>query len=323
MGNRILREDGMAQMRAYRIHRFGGPEVFRSEMIDIPEIGANEVLIRVKAASVNPVDIKTRDGKYPTIREDNLPFTLGRDFAGVVERSGQNASDWPQGAEVFGFVGQGQGALASFVVIEAKGLAKRPATLDWTNSAAVPLAALTAWQGLFDHGGLQKGERVLIHAAAGGVGHLAVQFARHIGAEVYATASGDSVDFVKSLGADHVIDYKKQRFEEVARDMDLVFDLIGGETQNRSWQVVKRGGTLISTLNEPSATEAAAHGAHGARYTARPDGRQLEEVGRLIDEGAVKVNVVETFPFDAAADAMATLEKGHVHGKIVVNTFDA
>lgn len=309
----------MTQMRAYRIHRFGGPEVLQCEKIDIPRIGASEVLVRVKAASVNPVDIKTRGGKYPLIGEDRLPYTLGRDFAGVVGQVGKDVSAWRQGDEVVGFVGQGQGALAEYAAIHETGLAKRPTTVDWTAAAAVPLAALTAWQGLFDHGGLQKGERVLIHAGAGGVGHLAVQFARYIGAEVFATASGDSVDFVKSLGAEHVVDYKRERFEEVARDMDLVFDLIGGETQNRSWQVVKRGGTLISTLTEPSATDAAAHGAHAARYTARPDGKQLEEVARLMDSGALKVTLVDTFPFDAAADAVARLERGHVHGKIVVN----
>lgn len=309
----------MTQMRAYRIHRFGGPEVLQSEMIDVPPIGAIDVLVRVKAASVNPVDIKTRDGKYPMIEEDKLPYTLGRDFAGVIEQVGKDVSVWRQGEEVFGFVGQEQGALAEFVAIHETGLAKRPTTVNWPAAAAVPLAALTAWQGLFDHGGLQKGERVLIHAGAGGVGHLAVQFARHIGAEVFATASGDCVEFVKSLGAEQVIDYKNERFEEVARGMDLVFDLIGGETQNRSWQVVKRGGTLISTLTEPSATDAAAHGAHAARYTARPDGRQLKEVARLMDSGALRVTLVETFPFDSAPDALARLERGHVHGKIVVN----
>ncbi|SDR51458.1 NADPH:quinone reductase [Paraburkholderia fungorum] len=313
----------MAQMRAFRIHRFGGPDVLRSERIDVPPIGPNEVLVRVKAASVNPVDIKTRDGKYPVIGEDKLPFTLGRDFAGTLERVGQSLSGWEHGAEVFGFVGQGQGALAEFVVIVASGLAPRPASMDSTAAAAVPLAALTAWQGLFDQGGLQKGQRVLIHAGAGGVGHLAVQFARHVGAEVFATATGDGVEFVESLEADHVIDYKKQPFEEVARDMDLVFDLIGGETQSRSWQTVKRDGTMISTLTEPSATEAARHGAHAARYTARPDGAQLAEIGRLIDAGEVKVNVIATYPFASAADALARLEKGHVHGKIVVNAFDA
>lgn len=308
----------MSTMLAYRIHRFGGPEVLQSEKIDVPEPGANEVLVRVQTASVNPVDIKTRAGEYPLIREDRLPYTLGRDFAGVVERVGADVGEWKRGDEVYGFVGQGQGAYAEFVVVDAQALARRPATVDAVTAGAVPLAALTEWQGLFDHGGLEAGQRVLIHAGAGGVGHFAVQFAQRMGAEVFVTASGDGVEFVRSLGADHVIDYHAQRFEEVARDMDLVFDLVGGDTQRRSWAVVAPGGALISTLNEPSQTEAASHGAHAARYTARPDGTQLARIASLIDEGEVRVEVVGTYPFDATGDALARLAKGHVHGKIVV-----
>lgn len=308
----------MSTMLAYRIHRFGGPEVFKSEKIDVPEPGPGEVLVRVQTASVNPVDNKTRAGKYPVIREDKLPYTLGRDFAGKVERVGAGVGEWKSGDVVFAFVGQGQGAFAEFVVVEASALAHRPKTLDAVAAGAVPLAALTAWQGLFDHGALERGQRVLIHAGAGGVGHFAVQFAKHAGAEVFVTASGDGLEFVRSLGADHVIDYHAQRFEDVATDMDLVFDLVGGETQTRSWSVVTRGGALISTLTEPSQTEATSRGARAARYTARPDGAQLAEIGSLIDEGKVRVKVVDTYPFDAAAEALARLESGHVHGKIVI-----
>ncbi len=313
----------MTQMRAFRIHRFGGPEVLHSEKIDVPEIGAEEILVRVHAAGVNPVDLKTREGKYPMVDEDTLPFTLGRDFSGVIERVGQNVTVRKPGDEVLGFVGQGQGAYAEFVVTDEQALAARRKSIDWVTAGALPLAALTAWQGLFDHGRLERGQRVLIHAGAGGVGHLAVQFARHKGAEVFATASGDGIDFVKSLGADRVIDYHQEQFEDIARDMDLVFDLIGGDTQSRSWSVVKHGGALISTLAEPSSEEAGAHSARAGRYTARPDGEQLEEIGRLIEVGYVKVNVVASFPFNATADALSTLAKGHVHGKIVVNLGDA
>jgi NADPH:quinone reductase-like Zn-dependent oxidoreductase len=313
----IFTEANMSTMLAYRIHSFGGPEVFRSERIDVPEPRAGEVLVRVRTASANPVDNKTRAGKYPLIREDKLPYTLGRDFAGVVERVGADVTNWKPGDEVYGFVGQGQGAYAEFVAVE-DALARPPSTADRVTAGAVPLAALTAWQGLFDHGGLEAGQRVLIHAGAGGVGHFAVQFAKQKGAEVFVTASGDGIDFVRSLGADHVIDYRAQRFEDLAPDMDLVFDLVGGETQSRSWAVVARGGALISTLTEPSQTEASSHGAHAARYTARPDGTQLTTIASLIDAGSVRVVIAETFPFNAAADALARLEKGHVRGKIVV-----
>lgn len=313
----------MSEMLACRIHRFGGPDVLECESIAVPEPQANEVLVRVRAASANPVDIKTREGKYPMIREDKLPYTLGRDFAGVVARVGAGVKDWKAGDEVYGFVGQGQGAYAGFVKVEESALARRPEEADFVTAGAVPLAALTAWQGLFDHGHLEAGERVLIHAGAGGVGHFAVQFAKVRGAEVFVTASSDGADFVRSLGADHVIDYHKQRFEGVMRDMDLVFDLIGGETQTRSWAVVKHGGALISTLTEPSQTEAASHGARAERYTARPDGSQLAEIASLIDKGRVRVKIAETFPFESVADALARLDQGHVRGKIVVELPDA
>lgn len=305
-------------MHAYRIRRFGGADAVQLDSIPIPEPAPNEVLVQVLAASVNPVDIKTREGRYPAIREDALPFTLGRDFVGKVMRVGRDAVQWRADQHVYAFVGQGQGAFAEFVVIDAAALAEPPHSVDIVTAAAVPLAALTAWQGIFDQGLLEKGERVLVHAAAGGVGHLAVQFAREKGAEVYATASGDGIDFVRSLGIEHVIDYRSQRFEDIAREMDLVFDLVGGETQSRSWPLVKRGGALVSTLTEPSQAEAAARGARGARFTARPDGAQLASIAALIDEGRVKVRVAEQFAFDNLKQAFARIEAGHVRGKIVV-----
>lgn len=312
-------EDIMSAMLAYRLHHFGGPEVLRPETIDVPEPAAGEVLLRVRAASANPVDIKTREGDYPLIGEDQLPYTLGRDCAGVVERVGAGVKEWKSGDEVYCFVGQGQGTHAEFVVVDAHALASRPRKADAVTAAAVPLAALTAWQGLFDRGALDGGQRVLIHAGAGGVGHFAVQFARYKGAEVFVTASGDGIEFVRSLGADHVIDYRTQRFEEFARDMDLVFDLVGGDTQSRSWAVIAPGGALISTLTEPSQVEAANHGARAARYTARPDGKQLTRIASLIDDGTARVSVAQTWPFDAVREALTRLEKAHVRGKIVVD----
>jgi NADPH:quinone reductase-like Zn-dependent oxidoreductase len=310
----------MCQMRAYRIHRFGGPEVFEAEQTEVPEPSANEVLVRVLAASVNPVDIKTREGKYPLVREESLPYTLGRDFVGVVEHAVDGAAQWKPGDKVYGFVGQGQGAYAEFVVVDAQALARPPENAGRIMAGAVPLAALTAWQGLFDHGRLVAGERVLIHAGAGGVGHFAVQFAKHKGAEVSVTASGDGVEFVRELGADHVINYSTQKFEDFAPDMDLVFDLVGGETQTRSWAIVAWGGALISTLTEPSQAQAARRGARAARYTAQPEGGQLAHIASLIEEGKVHVKVAESYPFHATAYALARLEKGHVRGgKIVVD----
>ncbi|WP_144152396.1 NADP-dependent oxidoreductase [Paraburkholderia sp. BCC1885] len=309
----------MKRMQAYRIHEFGDLKQFRQETVDVTEPTEDQVLVRVQTASVNPVDLKTLAGDYPLVGADQLPYTLGRDFAGVVERVSNDVRRWKPGDAVFGFVGQGQGAYAEYVLVDEHALARPPKKADASVAGAVPLAALTAWQGLFDHGGLRTGQRVLIHAGAGGVGHCGVQFARYKGAEVFVTASGDSLDFVRELGADHVIDYSTQRFEDVAQEMDLVFDLVGGDTQTRSWAVVAPGGALISTLTEPSQAEASAHGARAARYTAQPNGAQLASIAALIEDGRIIVKVSETFSFDEAPQALARQKEGHVRGKIVID----
>ncbi|SEJ41770.1 NADP-dependent oxidoreductase [Paraburkholderia diazotrophica] len=306
-------------MRAYRIHRFGGPEVLEREPVSVPQPGRDEVLVKVLAASVNPVDIKTREGRYPPIREEALPFTPGRDFAGVVARVGEGVSGWKPGQEVYAFVGQGPGAFADYVLVNQHALARKPNTLDFPLASAVPLAALTAWQGLYEHGMLEAEERVLIHAGSGGVGHFAVQFARLTSAKVFATASGDGVEFVRSLGVDHVIDYKTQKFEDAVCDVDLVYDLVGGQTQERSWNVIRKGGRIVSTLNEPSQVKAGERGAEALRYTAHPDGKTLARIGELIDDGAVRVVVSAKYPFDELSAALAHLQRGHVHGKIVID----
>ena len=194
----------------------------------------------------------------------------------------------------------------------------KPQSLDHEHAAAVPLAAMTAWQGLFDHGQLQPGQRVLIHGGAGGVGHLAVQFAKAKGAHVLTTVSGQDLDLVRGLGADQAIDYKAQRFEEVARDIDLVLDLIAGETQRRSWPVLKPGGALISTLQRPDDATAQQHRVRATNYMAHPDAEQLAEVGRLIDQGKVRVHVDRVFPLAEVQQAQRHLENEHVRGKVVL-----
>jgi NADPH:quinone reductase-like Zn-dependent oxidoreductase len=204
-------------------------------------------------------------------------------------------------------------------MVKAVEMAAKPARLSHAEAAAVPLAGLTAWQGLFEHGGLQAGQRVLIHGGGGGVGHFAIQFAKAKGATVFTTAGGDDLDFVRGLGADMAIDYKAQRFEEVARDIDVVYDLIAGETQERSWPVLKPGGIIVSTLSQPSDEKARAHQARGTHYMARPNGEQLLEIARLIDEGKVRVVVARRFPLDQVRAAHEMLEREHPHGKIVLD----
>jgi NADPH:quinone reductase-like Zn-dependent oxidoreductase len=303
-------------MKAVRIHEFGGPETLRVEDLPIPEPGRGEIRIRVMAASVNPVDYKIRNGGY--LPQDALPMTLGRDVAGVVDAVGAEVRGFHTSDAVYVMLDRSHGGYTEFVVEQAEYCARKPARLDFIQAAAVPLAGLTAWQGLFEHGGLQAGQRVLIHGAAGGVGHLAVQFARARGATVIATCSAQDVDFVKSLGASEVIDYNAQRFEDVVRDVDLVFDLVAGETQDRSWTVLKDGGALVSTLKEPDKRKAAEKHARAVHYMAHPDGAELAEIGRLIDEGRVTPQIARVFPLAAAAQAERALEQEHVRGKIVL-----
>lgn len=303
-------------MKAVRIHRFGGPEVLDIETLPDPRPGQGEVLVEVRAASVNPVDYKIRQGKYPMVKQDKLPVVLGRDIAGVV-REGSVAGLKP-GDEVYAMVSIEHGGYADRTLVAAEELATKPRTLDFVQAASVPLAGLTAWQGLFDQGGLQAGQRVLIHGAAGGVGHFAVQFAKAKGATVFATCSGKDAAFVHGLGADQAIDYKQQRFEDVARDIDLVLDLIAGETQERSWAVLKPGGMLVSTLQKPDPETMKRHNVRGTNFMVHPDRKQLAEIAGLIDAGKVKPQVTEVLPFDQVAKAQTALEQEHLRGKVVL-----
>lgn len=302
-------------MKAIRIHAFGAPDVLTLEDLDKPAPTGGKLLIRVVAASVNPVDYKIRQGKFPGVKAGDLPVTLGRDVAGVVETAG---GEFEVGDAVYAHLDWADGGYADYALCAPTGVALKPKSLDMTAAAAVPLAGATAWQGLFDHGGMKAGERVLIHGGSGGVGGFAVQFAKAHGAHVIATASGDGVALVKTYGADEVVDYKQQKFEEVATDIDLVLDLIGGETQDRSFAVLKRGGRLISTVQDPDKARLAAMGLTGQRFMASPNGGELRAMAALIDAGAVKVVVSRTFPLAKAAEAHAFLEDEHPNGKVVL-----
>ncbi len=304
-------------MQAVRIKRFGGPEVLVVEDDPIPEPKEDEALVKVRAASVNPVDYKIRSGKYPAVKESDLPITLGRDIAGAVEKCGK-AFGLSPGNEIMAMLGSGRGGYAEYAIVKRSEAAAKPDRLNEADAAAVPLAALTAWQGLFDQGGLQKGQRVLIHGGAGGVGHFAIQFAKAKGAYVVTTAAREDLNFVRGLGADEAIDYKAQKFEDEVKDIDLVFDLIGGETQARSFRVLKPGGMLVSTLQKPDKETLSQHGVRGTNYKARPDREQLTEIGSLIASGKVHPVVSKRFPLEKAAEAQKELETSHIRGKVVL-----
>ncbi|HEX3843301.1 MAG TPA: NADP-dependent oxidoreductase [Steroidobacteraceae bacterium] len=308
----------MTTMKAVRIRSFGGPEVLELADIAKPEPKDDELLIKVRAASVNPVDYKIRSGAYPVVKQDQLPRVLGRDVAGEVERCGRAVRNFKEGDTVYAMLDGAPGGYAEYVTVKADLVAPKPGQLDYRAAAAVPLAGLTAWQGLFDHGHLQAGQRVLIHGGAGGVGHLAVQFAKARGATVATTVASEDVEFVKHLGADQVIDYTHERFEEKVQDIDLVLDLIAGETQDRSWAVLKDGGTMISSLAQPSEAKAREHHARAEHFVAHPDRAELIEIGRLIDDGQVHPHVSAVFELKEAAEAQVQLERHHAQGKVVL-----
>ena len=304
----------MNTMKAVRIHEFGGPEVLRVEDVPIPQPQGDEVLVKIHAASINPIDYKTRAGMMPSLK---LPMTLGRDFSGVVE-SGNALAQISRGTNVFGLLGRDRGSYAEHVVAKVGEFVPKPAVLDHIQAAAVPLAALTAWQGLFDHGDLKSGQKVLIHGGGGGVGNMAIQLAKAKGAWVATTCSTADLDFVRELGADRAIDYKTQKFEAEVSDIDLVYDLIGGDTQERSFAVLKRGGALVSTLKEPDKDKAREKDLRVSHYGAVSDASELAEIGRLIDLKKVRPVVARTFKLEDAARAQTFLENEHVQGKAVL-----
>src|SRR5437870_9286064 len=306
-------------MKAIRIHSFGGPEVLRYEDAPRPQPQAGEVLVRVHGAGVNPIDWKVREGHMKDFWPHKFPLILGWDLSGVVEKVGARVSQFKKGDEVYSLPDPTRnGAYADYTVVHEPELALKPKSLHHPRAAAVPLAALTAWQSLFDTAQLQPGQRVLIHAGSGGVGHFAVQFAKWKGAYVFATASTKNQELLRKLGVDEPIDYTQQRFEEIARKIDIVLDTLGGDTQERSWQVLKKGGILLSVVEPPSADKAKELGVRAALLGARPNGAQLAEIAKIIDSGKLAPVIDRILPLSEARRAHELSQSGHTHGKIAL-----
>ena len=310
----------MADMKAVRLHKFGGPEVLSYEDAPKPEPGAGEVLVKVMAAGINPVDAMIDSGAMEEMVKHTLPLIPGWDVAGTVDALGAGVIGFSTGDPVFAFADiRRDGAYAEYAIIAAEALCPKPESVDFTEAASIPLASTTAWQALFDQASLQSGQTILIHGAGGSVGAFAVQFAKVKGAKVIATASGEDAAYVQSLGADTVVDYKTEKFEDAARGVDMVLDTISGDTQARSWATLRDGGVLITTL--PPVTvppDAAARGVTGKAFSAHPDGPQLKEISGLIDAGKVKTRVGATFPLAEARQAQETAKNGHTQGKVVL-----
>jgi NADPH:quinone reductase-like Zn-dependent oxidoreductase len=311
-------------MKAVRFHSYGAPDVLVYEDVPRPEPVAGEVLVKVYAAAVNPIDWKIRAGHMRGFRNYPLPFIPGWDVSGVVESAGAGVTQWKPGDEVYGRPDMARsGAYAEYIAVKEGELARKPRSLDHIRSAAIPLAGLTAWQALFDAAGLQPGQRVLIQAAAGGVGHLAIQFAKLNDLYIAGTASGRNQEFLRQLGCDLPINYETTRFEDVARDFDAVIESLGGEVRKRSWQVLKKGGILVALIGPPPSEEdAKAHGVRAAIIWAQTKPEQLAEIGRLGDSGRLRPEIAAVFPLRDAAQAHKMSQTEHVRGKIVLQVSD-
>lgn len=305
-------------MKAIVMKDYGGAEVLNFEDVSRPVPNADEVLVKVHASSVNPVDWMIRNG-YGRDWEMPLPAILGCEIAGTVAEVGASVRKFKVGDEIYGYINLRRGGgYAEFVAAKESDIALKPKNLDFVNAAAVPVGSLTSWQAIFDKARLAAGQKILIHAASGGVGSMAVQLAKAKGAFVIGTASAKNEEFVRSLGADQFIDYTKTRFEEVATEVDVVFDTIGGETQERSFHSLKKGGFLVSIVNPPAPEKAVEFNVQAEFVGVVPNAAQLDEITELIEAGKIKTHVETILPLTEARKAHELSATGKTRGKIVL-----
>lgn len=302
-------------MKAIRIHQYGGPDLLQYEDAPIPKIQRGEVLVRVHAAGVNPVDYKHASGSLEHFFSFDPPWIPGRDFSGIIEKIGPDVTNFKVGDAVYGNCAS---CYAEFVIVQASRMVLKPNSLTHLKAASIPIAAQTAWEALFDHGHLQAGQTVLIHAAAGGVGTFAVQFAHRKKARVLATASSSNKEYLQTLGADLVIDYRTTLFESIAKDVDLVLEMMGGEIQERSFGCLKKGGRLIATTKEPSQEQADKCRIYATMMHTKGSESLLKKITDMINTGTIKTEVARTYPLPKAADAWAYIMTKHVRGKVVL-----
>ena len=306
-------------MKAVRIHGRGGPEQIFFEDAPLPEVRRGDVLVQVRATGITPAELTWDETYQNADGTPRIPSILGHEVSGMVERMAGDATDFQIGDEVYGLPDfPRDGAAAEFVAVRAVNLALKPRSIPYTEAAALPLSALTAWQGLFEHGHLAAGQSVLIHGGAGGVGSLAVQLARWRGARVLATVSARDTAFVHSLGADVVIDYHATLFEDTLRDIDVVLDTIGGETRRRSWRVLRKGGVLVTLVSPIPSGEAEQNGARGIFFIVSGNRGQLDQISALVDGGKLKPVIAEVLPLARAREAFGHGAANHAPGKIVL-----
>ena len=316
-------ESATPTMKAVVIHEYGDPEVLMYEDVPRPEPKDDQLLIRVIAAGVNPVDAMIRSGMFDREGTRAFPIILGGDVAGVVEKVGSKITKFKAGDPVFAYVSlDNSGGYAQYALVTEREAAPKPKSLTYVEAAAVPIAGMTAWQALVDTAKLSAGQTVLIHGGSGGVGSFAIQIAKARGAKVIATASTANQEFLKQLGADVAIDYTKQKFEDVANDVDVVLDSIGRDTLARSYGVVKKGGIIVSLVARPKQDELQKHGIRGTALNVESTSEQLAEIGERIDARKIKVIVSQTFPLSEAMKTQEQVATGHTRGKIVLKIAD-
>ncbi|MEH2295933.1 NADP-dependent oxidoreductase [Nostoc sp.] len=302
-------------MKAIVIKEYGNDDVLNYADVERPEPKADEVLVKVHFAGVNPVDWKIRNGLGERLGL-KLPIMLGGEIAGAIERVGNDVRGFKAGDAVYGIIHSG--GFAEYAIAKIGDIASKPQSLDFENAAAVPLGALTAWQAIFDLAQLSSGQRILITGASGGVGSLAVQLAKAKGAYVIGTASGRNEEFVRDLGADEFVDYTKQNFEEVVKDVDVVFDAVGGDTFERAFQTLKKGGFLVTSVEFPSEEKAQEFDVKAVRVYCKPNAEQLAAISALVDEGRLKAHVATVLPLVEVKKAFQLSESGRTRGKIVL-----
>jgi len=310
-------------MKAIVIHEYGGPEVLKYEDVPRPEPKEDQILVRVIAAGVNPVDEAPRSERSAKFFGITLPFIPGYDIAGMVEKTGAKITKFKPGDSVYAYLSlKDGGGYAEYAVATEVEAAPKPKSMSFVEAASVPVVALTAWQALIDTAKLSAGQTVLIHGGSGGVGSFAIQIAKIRGAKVIATASTANQDLLKQLGADVAIDYTKAKFEDVAKNVDVVLDSVGKDTLARSYGVVKKGGFIVTLVARIDQAELDKHGIRGASLGVEPDSNELTEIGKLIAEKKIKVIISQTLPLAGAVKAQKQIATGHTRGKIVLKVAD-
>lgn len=308
-------------MKAAQITSYDGPSSMIINEIDKPTIKANQVLVEVKAAGVNPFDISVTEGGAKDWVDLEFPATLGADLAGIVSELGDEAAGFEVGQEVYGSAGalSGNGSFAEYAPVYINSLSLKPNGVDFVTAAAYPLTAVSAYQALIETAQLAAGQKVLIHGGAGGIGSMAIQIAKSVGAYIATTSSTESFDYVKGLGADEVIDYKTQDFSELLKGYDVAFDTVGGETNTKSYKILKSGGLLISMTTEPNEELMNQYGVIASHQASKVNTERLENISQLIEAGKLAVHVDKTYPLEQTPEALEQLKAGGVHGKLIID----